>query len=134
MIFYLLQLKIYACKKIYLCVCQDGSKELTVGQDMLDLITLDDSSHVKKAEAALFRDQPLERCYDTLCDNQSFKVIYCLLYLLYGYICNIDFMYSVFHLQFLEQTDDFIIIFVKKCCANWYTRTCPTTTYLFSIM
>ncbi|CAG5129448.1 unnamed protein product [Candidula unifasciata] len=52
---------------------KDGNREFTGGQEGLDLITLDDSSHARKAEAVLFRDQPLERCYDTLCDNHSFK-------------------------------------------------------------
>ncbi|CAL1537683.1 unnamed protein product [Lymnaea stagnalis] len=38
-----------------------------------DLVILDEDFDIQKIQSALFRDQPLERCYDTLCDNQSFK-------------------------------------------------------------
>ncbi|XP_059139612.1 WD repeat-containing protein 11-like [Physella acuta] len=38
-----------------------------------DLVVLDDQSSLEQNQSAVFKDQPLERCYDTLCDNQSFK-------------------------------------------------------------
>uniref|UniRef100_A0A2C9KHQ4 Uncharacterized protein n=1 Tax=Biomphalaria glabrata TaxID=6526 RepID=A0A2C9KHQ4_BIOGL len=38
-----------------------------------DLVVLDEDDVNLKTRIALFKDQPLERCYDTLCDNQRFK-------------------------------------------------------------
>ncbi|XP_005089399.1 WD repeat-containing protein 11 [Aplysia californica] len=38
-----------------------------------DLVVLDEEREAQRKEARVFCDHPLERCYDSLCDNQSFK-------------------------------------------------------------
>ena len=40
--------------------------------DLVDL--LDEEANKAKLERAQFKGEPLERCYDMLCDNYSFKV------------------------------------------------------------
>ncbi|XP_025096054.1 WD repeat-containing protein 11-like [Pomacea canaliculata] len=44
-------------------------------QEASDLVVLMDSEDEQKRKriSVLFEDQPLERCYDALCDNQSYK-------------------------------------------------------------